>query len=263
MDSEHFPHVGAERELYWRDIFFANYHINHDKLNWLKYFDVADAHRLVDDFDKFDPTDWTITTTEAGSEAASEVIVDLPCGFLLVQTDNADDDLDEIATVAASWAFVTGYPLYAELRAKIDDGLQSELWFGLANGASVFAGVTYGAYFQKADGSRRLLFVSEFANVPVEVDTGIDVEDLECVRLGIHWDGAGNLRWFIFDDTDAPQACLAEGVVTADIPTNVLFYAGFGVKNGEADHKNLYVDYIKIAMKRIPCATWAALEPRQ
>jgi hypothetical protein len=262
MDSEHFPHAGAEKEYYWADIYFANYHINHDKLNWLKNFDVADAHRLVEDFDRFDAGDWTITTTEAGSGSASEAITDLPCGFLLVTTDDADGDSDEIVGNARSWLFALGYPCYAEFRGKVSDGLDTELWFGFLNGVSLFAGVTYGAYFFKPNGDRRLLFMTEYANTQTAYDTGWDVEDLTCGRLGIHWDGAGNVRWFIYADTDAPRICIATGTCTVDLPTNVMFYAGFGIQNGEAESKALYVDYEKFAMKRIPCHTFEALDQR-
>lgn len=262
MDNEHFPHAEAEKEYYWRDIYFANYHINHDKLNWLKYFDVADAHRLVDDFDRYDAGDWIITTQET-SGSASEQLVGLPCGWLLVLTSGVDGDYDELVTPSSCWCFVSGYPCYYEIRGKAFDGLNTDLWFGFASGPSIFGGTNqYGAYFYKPGGQRNLYFVTEFGGVETAVDTGWDVEDLDCGRAAIHWDGAGNIRWFLFYDTDAPQMCAATGVVNVDVPDNTLFYAGFGIQNDEEDPNALYIDYLKVAMKRIPCYVFNEIEWR-
>jgi hypothetical protein len=263
MDPEHFPHAGAEKEFYWRDIYFANYHINHDKLNWLKYFDVADAHRLVEDFDRYDAGDWIITTDESGSGSASEQLIGLPCGWLMVLTSAGDDDYDELVTPSSCWCFIKGYPTYFELRGKAFDGLNTDLWFGFLNLASLFTGAaTYGAYFYKPGASRYLYFAVLFNGVETLYPTGWEVEDLGCGRASIHWDGAGNLRWFLFEDTDAPQMCFATGTVTVDIPDNIMFYAGFGIRNDEAESNALYIDYLKVAMKRVPCEVFEHIEFR-
>ena len=46
-----FPHADISdpgKELFIRDIFFLNYHINHDKWDWFKYFDIINAHMKID-----------------------------------------------------------------------------------------------------------------------------------------------------------------------------------------------------------------------
>ena len=53
QDNTMFPHAGATpgQELFIRDAFFLNYHINHDKWDLARNFDIIDNHaRGVDRF---------------------------------------------------------------------------------------------------------------------------------------------------------------------------------------------------------------------
>lgn len=249
MDNEKFPHVDVEQELFFRDIFFLNYHINHDKWDWWKFQDIIDAHRLEEDWNWWDDYEWT--QTEVGA-AGTIAIGDIPNGVLVVTTDAADNDYEDIATQGEIFKIVDNYPLYFEIRAKVDDAEQSDLWAGLLNSNSYFAGFgTDGIYFLKPDGAKSLYFVVQALNVENSVDTGIDSEDLTWVRLGFHWDGEGNIRWFVIDDTNPPQKILASGIVTT-LPTQTEeLYLGFGIRNGEAASKVLYVDYVKCVQKRL------------
>jgi len=257
MDCEHFPHVdvGANQpELYHRDMFFVNYHINHDKWNLLRQFDIIDSHRFTADFDCDELSDcWAITTTEAGSGTAAEVCNDDPNGVLVITNANADNDLDEFTQDCETWKLVNGYPLYAEIRLKISDGLNSDFWFGLITGtAGIYAGLPNDyAIFKKDDDDRNLDFANAVDGAGNDADTGIDIANDTWYRLGIHWDGAGNLRYFVFADGDAPQTCLATGVITTSIVQDEELAIGFGIRNGEALAKILYVDYIKCVQKRV------------
>ena len=257
MDCEHFPHVdvGANQpELYHRDIFFINYHINHDKWNLIRHADIIDSHRFSEDFccDELSSC-WVVTTTEAGSGSAAEICADGVNGILQITNANADNDLDELTQDCECWKLIDGYPLYAEIRIKINDALQSDFWFGLITGtAGIYAGLPNDyVIFEKDDGDRNLDFLNGVDGAGNDTDTGIDIADDTWYRLGFHWDGDGNLRYFVFADGDAPQTLLATGVVTTHICQDEELALGFGVRNGEAVAKILSVDYIKCAQKRV------------
>lgn len=255
MNNEQFPHSGVgtnQPELFLRDISFVNYHINHDKFDILKERDVIDAHRFVDDFCCDEQSGcWVITTTEAGSGSAAEICPNEVNGILRITNANADNDLDEFAQDCECWKFVDGYPLYAEIRFKINDGLQSDFWFGLITGTTYFTPPNDFVVFHKDDGDRNIDIANQINGAGNDTDTGIDIVDDTYIILGIHWDGAGNLRWFIFTDGDSPQVCAATGVITTSIVQDEELALGFGIRNGEAVAKILSVDYVKCVQKRV------------
>lgn len=254
MDNEHFPHAEVtEKEKYFRDIYFLNYHINHDKWDWFKFLDIVDAHRYLDDFDVYDTDDWTVTTTEAGGGNATEALTDLVNGVLLITNDAADNDCDELSLKAESYQLKVGYPLYFEIRAKASDVLQSDIVAGLVDGVSYFGGQSLsGVWFLKKDGDPALYGVVSHAGVETETDLDVDGEDLTWIRLGFHYDGAGTVRFFVIQDGDPAQTVLSVHEVTTNLPN----YAHdlrvlFGIRNGEAVAKALYVDYIKCVQRRV------------
>ena len=69
-------------------------------------------------------------------------------------------------------------------------------------------------------------------------------------RLGIHWDGDGTIRYFLFQDGNFPQTVLATGSHTTNIPTSVMNF-GFGIQSGAVAVKDLFVDYVKSAQLRV------------
>ena len=255
MDNEHFPHVGVgcnQAELYARDIFFINYHINHDKWNLIRHSDIIDAHRFAEDFrcDELSSC-WVITTTEEGSGSATETCIDVVNGVLRLTNAGGDNDADELAQDCECWQLVDSYPLYAEIRFRISDALQSDFWFGLITGTTFFTPPNDYVIFKKDDGDYNLDVANALNGAGNDTDTGLDLVADTWYRLGIHWDGAGNLRFMVFADGDAPQTCLYNGVVTTHIVQDEALALGFGIRNGEADAKYLDVDYIKCVQKRV------------
>jgi len=252
MRDDQFPSVTDLAQMFFRDAFFLNYHINHDKWDWFRFQDVIDCFRVVDDFWFWDADHYVITTTEAGSSNATEDIGDIPGGVLVVTNDNADNDSDEIVTEGEVFKFAKGYPLYFEVRGKVSDPLESDFWAGLLNSVSYFGGnALEGAYFLKEDDSLDLQFVVMTGGAEKKVDTGVDAEKLTWRRIGFHWDGVDTIRWFVFYDGDGPQTLRASGKVTALPSQTEEMNAGFGIRNGEAESKILYVDYMKAVQKRI------------
>jgi hypothetical protein len=247
MDNEHFPHTLCLQELYWRDLYFFNYHINHDKMAWFyESFDPAEAHRLEDHFSFWDPDHWTVTTTEESGAASEAITPYIGSGVLLVVNGMADDDSDEIST-QCTWPFVKSIPLFFEIRAKLSDSLLTTTYVGMVDGL-LFGGYTLdGFYFYKPDTGRDVYFVVVHGGVAETIDTGVDCQDVAWVRLCAHYDGDRTIRWFIVGDDSG--LILASGqVALAYSPLDLLYFV-FGIQNGEAESKALYVDYIKVVGK--------------
>jgi hypothetical protein len=248
MDSEHFPHKQVLQELYWRDLYFFNYHINHDKMAWFyESFEPAAVHRHEDHFTFWDPDHYQLATVELGSGSATEMVTpDIPCGVLAIVNAAADGDYDEVFT-QCTWAFAKGHPLFFEMRVGLDDGEECDAYVGFLDAPLYSGQPREGFYFRKDDGDRNVDFVVMTGGVATVVDTILNCEDRTWARLCAHWDGDRTIRWFAIDDTSG--LILFSGEVTAGFTAGQLLYFAWGVRNGEAAAKSMYVDYIKIAQK--------------
>jgi len=136
-----YPHANVDThspELFIRDIEFLNWHINHDKWGWFKYYTMPYAHRLELDFCCFDSDCWTTTTTEQGSGSATETCIDAVNGVLQITNAGADNDLDELVYGCECFQLVDNFELYAEVRLRVDDPDNADWWFGLITGNSFF-----------------------------------------------------------------------------------------------------------------------------
>jgi len=246
--------VGShQKELIYRDFRMVNYHIQHDKLSWLKdVIDIIDRHHFEDDFCNNLDTEykWDIEESPRFSGASVHTCTDMVNGVLLITTGGGDDDSFEVTQMCECWKLDDCYPLYAEIRFKLDDDEQNDFWFGFITGTTWFTAPNDYVVFHKDDGDANIDFATSIGGVAATVDTGIDLTALTWLRLGIHWDGAGTIRWFIFQDGNAPQTVLATGLVTTNIPTTELAL-GFGIQAGEAVAKSLYIDYIKSSQLRV------------
>jgi len=247
-----FPHANIDdnaKELFIRDIYFLNYHINHDKWDWFRSFTIQDAHRLELDFCCYDSDCWTVTTTERGSGSATETCIDAVNGVLRVTNAGDTDDQDELVYGCECWKLVDNYPLYAELRFKLEDPDNSSFWFGLVTGDQFFTAPNDYAVFHVDDGGDDLYFSTALNGAATDVDTAIDLEDDTWYRIGFHWDGQGTIRWFVFRDSD--QYCIATGSVTTHICQDEEMNIGFGIRNDAADAYYLDVDYLKCVQQRV------------
>ena len=244
-------------ELIWRDFNMHNLHIQHDKMLYLKdVIDIIDAHRFVDDFCNLPDVTyiWDLLESPGTSGVDAVACADEVNGVLELVTEGDDDDNGELVQQCECWRLDDCYPLFAELRFKLDDAEDSDFWFGLITGAAGwFAGPPNDyVVFNKDDGDNNLDFVNDLtgAAAAIDTDTGIDLVDDTWYRIAFHWDGAGTIRWWVIQDGAFPQTILATGTVTAAIPTTEMTI-GFGVQAGGAAAKTLSVDYLKIVQKRV------------
>ena len=65
-----------------------------DPMGMLGMPDPTKFHTYMEDFDIYNATDFTITTTEAGSGSATEALADEDGGVLVITNDDADTDRD-------------------------------------------------------------------------------------------------------------------------------------------------------------------------
>ncbi len=248
--------VGAhQEEQIIRDFEMFNYHINSTKMRWLKnVIDIIDAHRYVFDFCEGldDGILWNVDVIEIGQGSASYTCNNEVNGVLLLQNAANEDDHIEVTRLCECWKLVNCYPLYAELRFKIDNPTLGEFWFGFVTGTSFFTQPDDFVVF-KVDGfaDSNLEIHNEVNNVGNETLTGQTLSNDTWLRLGLHWDGAGTIRWFVIQDGDAPQTILATGEITTSIVQDEELTIGFGIQNGSAAARHMHIDYLKVAQKRV------------
>jgi hypothetical protein len=256
QDPEAFPKcdipAGHQEEQIIRDFYMFNYHINSHKMRWLKdVVDIIDAHRYMFDFCEGldDGILWNIDSVGQGE---TYTCTDEVNGVLLMQNGAAEDDNIEITRLCECWKLVDCYPLYCELRFKIDDPVLGEFWFGLITGTSFFTPPNDFVVFEVDGAADANLEISNSLNgAGNETLTGHVLTADTWLRLGIHWDGDGIIRWFVIQDGDAPQTILYTGQITTHIVQDEELTVGFGIQNGSAVARNMKVDYLKICQKRV------------
>lgn len=260
MDPEQYPKTDVgehQEEQIIRDFNMFNYHINSHKMRWLKdVIDVIDAHRFVDDFcGELDVTyEWEYS--RGGQEVG--VCQDEVNGVVKLSTGAELNTRCEITQRNECWKLKDCYPLYAEARIKISSITKSVFWFGLIEGTTFVTGThpdNYVAFFSPS-GNANIEFLSRSLNAAYAdygpfIDTGIDYAAGKWIRLGLHWDGEGTVRWFVIEDGNAPQTILATGLRTTYIPQAQTLTLGLGIKTSDSDAKSISVDYIKCAQLRV------------
>lgn len=188
--------------------------------------------------------DWTITTVELGAGAATEALAaDELGGALLITNDAADNDSDELQLTQDNWKLSAGKRLWWEMRVKVSDATQSDLFLGLATtDTTLIAGTTDSVSFRKDDGSASLYFVTE-DNTTETSTTGVaTLANDTYVRLGFYWDGISRVRAYV------NRALVATH--TANIEQTNKMAISMALQNGEAAAKTMTVDYIYCCMER-------------
>jgi hypothetical protein len=258
MPQYEFPHAYAgdeQKEKFIRDIEFLNYHINHDKWAWYRIFHIAFAHRLELDFCCFDSDCWTITTTEEGSGSATEGCIDAVNGVLQIVNAGGLNDMDELVYGCECFQLVDNFPLYAEIRFKVDDPDAASFWFGLITGNQWFTPPNDYVVFYIPAADDSIYFGNAVNGGATDTDTGRDLPDDEWYRLGFLWDGEERLRYFVFDERSGYEMqggyCIATGIVTTHICQDEVMNLGFGLRNDEADAHSMDIDYVYCVQKRV------------
>ena len=206
-----------------------------DPTKWITYFN---------DFTEYVSGDWTITTTEAGSGAATEALASTSAGgLLLVTNDDADNDLDFFNLKTEAFKFVAGKKTFFKSRFKVSDATQSDFVMGLQITDTTILAVSDGVYFMKDDGDASLDFHVEKDSSDTTASAIATVSDDTMLVAGFYYDGKSAIEYYV-DDVKLGTS------VTTNLPDDEELAVSFGIQNGAAAAKTMTVDYIFVSQER-------------
>ena len=206
-----------------------------DPTKWITYFN---------DFTEYVSGDWTITTTEAGSGAATEALSSTSAGgLLLVTNDDADNDLDFFNLKTEAFKFVAGKKTFFKSRFKVSDATQSDFVMGLQITDTTILAVSDGVYFMKDDGDASLDFHVEKDGSDTTASAIATVSDATMLVAGFYYDGKSAIEYYV-DDVKLGTS------VTTNLPDDEELAVSFGIQNGAAAAKTMTVDYIFVSQER-------------
>lgn len=212
----------------------------------------SDFFSIFTDFTKYAAADWVITTTEAGSGAASEALdADGVGGRLVVTNDDADNDKDFFqysadggTTPLEAFKFTSGKRLQFVFKGQLSDAADSDFFAGLyVTDTDPVGGLTDGIYFRKLDGDNTLQLVVEKDSTETAVDVG-ELADATEFELEFYYDGSSNRIEAFLNGSRTASAVLT------NVPDDEELAMSFGCQNGEAAAKVLTVDYIGALQER-------------
>jgi len=201
-------------------------------------------HSYFNDFDTYLASDWTITTTEAGSGSATEALADGDGGLLLVTNAAGDNDHDFFQLVKEGYKYEAGKQLAFNIRFKTSDATQTDIVAGLQLTDTTPLDVTDGIFFLKEDGSTSISFIVEKDSTQSTLTLPNALADDTFMTLGFVFDPK-NQKFHVFQDN-----VLAGTVVNTNAPDDEELTVSFGVQNGEAAAKTMTIDYVGAMKER-------------
>ena len=214
-----------------------------DPMRMMPVLDPTAVHLYFNDFDTYNSSEWTVTTTEAGGGNASEAIGDADGGVLVITNDDADDDLDFLQLASETFKFVSGKKLWYKCRFKVSDATQSDIHIGLTIKDTTLLDVTDGVYFKSDDGDAYLDFGVEKNNTATATTAIATLVDNTYIVVGFYYDGVSSIQYSV------------DGVVKGTVATTNLcddeeLTVTLGIQNGAAAAKVLSVDYVMVCKER-------------
>lgn len=215
------------------------------------YMDPFKYYMYHDDFFEFHSGIYTITTTEAGTGSATEVITAGAGGQLLITNAAGDNDLDFLQLKGESFLWDSTKRMFFTSRFKTNDATQSEIIMGLQITDTTPLDITDGIYFFKPDGDTQPDFVVEKDN-----DFGTSVLEMNAmaddtfVTLSFEYDpldvATGGPVFRAYQD----GAKVGQIASTVNAPDDEELTISFGIQNGEAVVKTLSLDFLMAAVER-------------
>tara|TARA_R110000824_G_scaffold75893_3_gene192484 strand:- start:2514 stop:3242 length:729 start_codon:yes stop_codon:yes gene_type:complete len=219
-------------------------------LGKIKQPDPTKYHLFHEDFDKYTAADWVITTTEAGSGAATEALAAGDGGLLVITNDDADNDADFLqwaggsGGVIESFKYETGKQLFFKSRFKTSDADATDIVMGLQITDTAPLDVSDGIFFLLTDGDATPQFIVEKNGSQTTLSLPNDMADDTFMTLGFVYNPADQ-KFHVFQNN-----VLAGTVVSTNAPDDEELAISFGVQNGAAAAKVLTVDYITAGKER-------------
>lgn len=216
----------------------------------LPYLDPTKYTTYFNDFLTYHADEWTITTTEAGSGAATEALASGAGGWLLITNDDADNDLDFLQLKGEAFKYVATKNMFFKARFKVSDATQSDFVMGLGITDTSPLDTTDGFFFLKSDGAATMDFLIEKDNSATTNSSVATVSDDTFLTAAFHYNpygtstNAGAFEIFIDDALVATETTLTNATDDEDLTIS------FGIQNGAAAAKTMTVDYIFAAVER-------------
>jgi len=201
-------------------------------------------HSYFNDFDTYLASDWTITTTEAGTGSATEALADGDGGLLLLTNAAGDNDLDFLQLVKEGFKYEAGKQLAFNIRFKTSDATQTDIVAGLQLTDTTPLDVTDGIFFLKEDGSTSISFIVEKNSTQSTLTLPNALANDTFMTLGFVFDPKDQ-KFHVFQDN-----VLAGTVVNTNAPDDEELTVSFGVQNGEAVAKTMTIDYVGAMKER-------------
>jgi len=201
-------------------------------------------HEYFNDFDTYLASDWTITTTEGGSGAATEALGDGDGGLLVITNDDADNDHDFLQLVKEGFKYEAGKQLAFFTRLKTSDADASDVVAGLQLTDTTPLNVTDGVFFLLTDGATTVTFIVEKDSSQTTLDLPTAAADDTFMTLGFVYNPKDQ-KFHVYQNN-----VLAGTVVNTNAPDDEELTLSFGIQNGAAAAKVLTVDYVHAMKER-------------
>lgn len=207
------------------------------------------AHYYFNDFvGLWDTNEWTIATVEAGGGDATEVIGDTAGGALTITNDGNDNDADQVTYVNETFKLATGKALWFECKATFSEATELDFALGLLGTAEDLTAVADnmlgdGVAFHKDDGDTNIDFVSSKDDAHDSVAT-VGTLDTSAHVYGFYFDGEASPSITPYLDGTAGTAVSTTICEDEELAPFVM------IRNGDANARNVIVDYIKVVQIR-------------
>ena len=207
---------------------------------------------FMDDFIKFDPSDWFITrimtqNTTAGVETNS----DASGGILTFYPSAGDNDstfyqykgYSNVTTASEIVTLESGKKVWFKARMKVSDTGDSDFIMGIQSADTTpLTAPVDGVYWKSDDGDDYLDFQVYAGSVSTTAETAVaTIVDDTWFTAGFYWDGVDTIEYFYNDSI--------QGSTTASYPTAAMTLS-FGVQNGSAAARTMTVDYYCLIKER-------------
>lgn len=197
-----------------------------------------------------DPTEWTMTVTEAGAGTTTAVLDTTNGGNLLITTAANEYDGINLQLKGEAFQLVVGKPLYFGTRLKVSDATQSDLLVGLAVTDTTLMAVDTAHASSCQDA---ICFLSLDAATTVHAITDKDASEtttttsLLTLDTSFHWyefwwDGVATVKLFI-DGTENAQTLSGANLIDNEVLTPSINF-----RAGAAAAKTLTIDKLNVFM---------------
>lgn len=208
--------------------------------------DPTKVYTFFEDFTNYVAADWTITNTQACTEA---LVANEPFGALIITNTTADNDVCQLQKVEETFTIAVGKKAWFKTRFKINETIESDVNVGLIvlDASLVASAPTDGIFFTKADGAATVVATCRSAATVTTVSTSAlaTMVDDTYIVLGWFYDGLGEVKCFVND------VHIASMTTPSTIIPNEPITVTFGLQQGEATNaKTATIDYLFAAVER-------------